>query len=139
MTPKPPEPTSNKLCFKCAETTVQKLVRSDKGCDWKCTKCDNQLFAFSLKDMAEIIQKHVFKIPDNPKAVDIPVDYKVFLKCSFPEDVSTATEMEVNPESVRSHVRATGQLPTVGKPLFASVEGLPVPYGEVSRIEGAIL
>jgi len=137
MTPKPPEATSDKLCFKCAEVTTQQLVRSDKGCDWKCTKCNYQLFAFTLKDMAEILQKHFFKIPDHPKAIDIPADFKVFLKCDLPEAI--AAEMEVNPESVRSHVRVTGQLPTVGKPLFAYVEGLPVPFGEVARIQGITL
>lgn len=127
--------TKNQLCIKCGTHTQQQLVRSPAGCDWKCNVCKNQMVAYTYADMSAFVQKHVFNAPENVKTYPtIPEGYTVYLKCEFSPDFTTEKEMEVNANAVQDHVKATGKLPQAGKPLFAQVDGILVPYGEVARI-----
>ena len=127
-------PNTDKLCIKCALITSQRLIPSTFGCDWQCSVCNNTLHAFAFKDMVQLVQKHVFKLPDKPALIPIP-NIKVFLKSDVPTDVTTDTESELDSRAVKQHVEITGRLPVVGKPMYANRHGLSIPYGEVVRIE----
>lgn len=130
-----PQPKATKLCIKCAETLEHSLVPSDYGCDWKCTRCSNQLHAYSFEDMARIVRTKVFNIPDKIINVPLPENYRVFLKNNFDKKTGMGEELEATTDTIAQHLKATGKLPQVGKPLYALVRGLPVPFGEVVRIE----
>jgi hypothetical protein len=86
--------------------------------------------------MAKILHDHLFKLPENPAPLELPSNIKVYLKHHGP----SASEMEVSEESLRRHVKLTGKLPVVGKPMFTAPPGFDIPmcaipYGEVTRIE----
>jgi hypothetical protein len=86
--------------------------------------------------MMELVMRNVFKIPENPKACDVPESFKVFMEHFGPE----ADEKEVARAAVEMHATITGQLPVVGKPMFhrpqgATHPGLAVPFGMVTRVE----
>lgn len=130
-------PSATKPCIKCGLDTAQTLIPSAFGCDWQCNVCKNTLHAYAFKDMVDTLRKQLFKLPDTP----IPVDsetlakIKVFLKSTLPADVTSDKDLEVDARAVQQHVAVTGQLPQAGKPMYADRNGMPIPYGEVTRVE----
>lgn len=125
-------------CLGCKNTTVHKLKPSKQGCAWVCVPCKYAQHAFSHEDMMRTVVRGLFKVPSDPKPIDVPEKLKVFIKSG----VSTDGESEVDRRFVLEHVRITGRLPQVGKPLFAAPKGIKdappfmsVPYGEVVRVE----
>lgn len=87
--------------------------------------------------MVQIVNKKLFNLPDKPAPVSIDKikNIKVFLKSELPADVTLDKELEADKRAIQQHVEMTGQLPKVGKPMYAKCDGMPVPYGEVVRIE----
>lgn len=78
--------------------------------------------------------RKVFKLPDQPAEVQVPEGIRVFLEHHGEE----LGEMEADGLSVKYHIELTGQLPIVGKPLYAPVAGqraFALPYGKVTRLE----
>ncbi len=127
-------PSSDKPCLKCGNITRQTLTPSERGCAWQCNVCKNTLHAYDYKDMVSLVKKHVFGLPDKPAPIEIP-NIKVYIKSAVPPDVSSDTELEVDSRAVHQHVAVTGQLPKVGKPMYADRDGMPIPYGEVVRVQ----
>jgi hypothetical protein len=84
--------------------------------------------------MVMLVRKHVFKLPDVPPVPE-SLNVKVYLKSTISTDVSTSPELEASPEAVKQHFEMTGLTPQVGKPLYANRSGVPVPYGEVVRVD----
>jgi len=96
------------------------------------------MHAYTHEEMMKTVVKGLFQVPSSPKPVEVPENYRVFLKT----DLHGATEKEVGRHFVLEHVRITGALPAVGKPLFSSPKGssdapafMAIPYGEVVRID----
>ena len=125
-------------CLKCACNTDHQLAPDKGGAAWVCSSCKHHVHAYSMEDMMKTVVRGLFQVPADPKPVEVPEDFKVFLK-SY---VDASTEKEVDRRFVLEHARITGALPQVGKPLFAAPRGvsdapafMAVPYGEVIRIE----
>ena len=123
-------------CLKCGANTTHLLTPYPKGASWNCQACDQYVHAFSHGEMINTVMQQVYGLQHTPPTIDIPADLRVFLK-HHGED---ATEKEVSKQSVQEHVRLTGELPKVRKPLFAASFGVAhpgaaVPYGEVIRVE----
>jgi hypothetical protein len=119
-------------CLRCAANTTHKLSPSDKGCAWVCVSCQNSIHAFTFDQMVNVVTQKVFGLSRDATPVNIPQGLRVFLEYSG----EGATEKEASRLSVEAHVKATGRLPMVGKPLFASpIPGMAVPYGKVVRVE----
>ena len=125
-------------CLKCAANTDHQLKPYNKGCMWLCLSCKNYIHAYSHEEMMKTVIRGLFQVPSNPKPVEVPETFKVFIKSAL--DVSG--EKEITREFILQHVSITGALPEVGKPLFAAPKGasdapsfMAVPYGQVTRIE----
>lgn len=134
--PEPSLPTVIKRvhCTKCAAVTGHKLKPCAQGASFCCETCGHSSKQYSHAEMASIVMRQLFKLPPNPQPVDIPEGMRVFLEHHGP----SADEMEASQKSVKNHVAVTGQLPVVGKPLYAPIDAskkLALPYGKVVRIE----
>jgi hypothetical protein len=98
--------------------------------------CGHYTHAFTHDEMISTVMLKVFKLPQVPPTIKIPKGLRVYLKHHGPD----ATEKQASELAVQSHVRLTGQLPIVGKPLFTAPTGIgnvaaAIPYGEVTRVE----
>ena len=123
-------------CLKCAANTDQQLIPSKTGSSWQCQACKNLIHAFTPVQMMEVVMRNVFKLPEKPKACEVPQGFRVFMEHFGPD----ADEKEVDAAAVKLHASITGQLPVVGKPMFtrpkeATHPGLAVPFGMVTRVE----
>lgn len=119
-------------CLKCAANTAHHLVPSKKGADWKCDSCSNTIHAFTQDQMVAVVMQKVFGLEQNPVPVTIPQNLRVFLEYNG----EGPTETEASRLSIEAHVRATGRLPMVGKPMFAApIPGIAIPWGKVVRVE----
>ena len=122
---------STKHCLKCGSNTDHTLKRTFEGVDWACDVCNNTQQGFTFGEMYHVIMKNVFKVPEKPENVEVPKDIRVFIK----HQGSEKGEGEVERAVIETHTEIMGALPGVGKPLFTKVDGVPVPFGEVLRIE----
>ena len=124
-------------CLRCGDKTTHKLVPSKKGASWQCSSCNTEVLGYTHEDMRKIVQEKFFNLKNNPVKIDVPEGLKVFLK----HHGEGPDEMEAAQHSVNTHVEITGELPKVGKPMFAKPQGahpmMAIPFGEVVRIEGA--
>lgn len=132
-----PTPAKKIPCLKCGCSTLHQLRQYDKGCQWHCPSCGNSIHAFSFAEMVNTVTTKVFGLnPSPPNDVAVPQNLKVYLEHQGPD----AEEKEASQKSVEQHIRLTGDLPKVGKPLYVAPKGceIPaaaVPFGKVVRLE----
>jgi hypothetical protein len=121
------------LCIPCGKTTTQTLVPTEHGASWHCHVCENTRLGFSKEDMLKIVANRIFGVPQEPAAIEVPKNLKVYLK----HNGDSADEMEAHPNAVEAHISVTGELPKVGNPMFAKGAHpmVAIPYGEVVRVE----
>lgn len=130
----PPSVQKTHLCLKCGAHTDHDLLAAPAGAELTCKSCGNLTLTYTKQDMAKIVQQAMEKMTAGHKPhdnVSVPEGTRVFIDYHG----AGASEKELDSHAVATHVRITGELPVPGKPMYAKGSSMPVPYGNVKRIE----
>ncbi len=114
-------------CETCSYVTSHTLTPAQGGAGRCCSVCGH-VGTITHAEMLRLLTSWTQGMHPPPPSVPDTEGVRVFIR--LPE----GEESELAPRFVREHAEITGALPEAGKPLYARVAGLPIPYGEVVRV-----